>query len=155
MLRGNASKKRFGELLNEFRPEVEIPTAPKVLWPEARREWKRLVAELERYGLVSKLDRGTLAMLCQEWARWQWAEEKIAAANAADEAHGEAGLIERAPSGYRMQSVFLQISVKAQERYERLKACFGLSPADRTRVTPSDTQLPLPGMDPKDGFGAL
>lgn len=156
LLRGNPSKKSFGSLIDEFRPEVEIPQCPRVLWPEARREWRRITVELERYGLVSKLDRGTLAMCCQEWARWQWAEVKIAAANAADP-KGEAGLIEVAQSGYRMQSVYLQISAKAEERYEKLKSCFGLSPSDRTRVTPSDPQIPLPLPDaaPPGGFHAL
>lgn len=154
LLRGNASKRPLGTLLSEFRPDVELPDCPSVLWPEAKREWKRLAPELLRYGLVSKLDRGVLAMCCQEWARWQWAERKIKEANKDDPA-GERGLIEVAPSGYRMQSVYLQISVKAQERYEKLKANFGLSPADRTRVTPSDAQIPLPGMEPAEGFAAL
>jgi P27 family predicted phage terminase small subunit len=154
LLRGNPSKKRMGELLDEFRPDVEIPNCPRELWPEAKREWRRLVPELERYGLISKLDRGTLAMCCQEWARWQWAEVKIAEANAADP-KGEAGMIEVAQSGYRMHSVYLQISVKAEERYDKFKACFGLSPADRTRVSPSDRQPDLPGIEPKEGFSAL
>lgn len=157
LLRGNPSKKPVGSLFDEFRPDVEIPHCPPVLWPEAKREWKRITVELERYGLISKLDRGTLAMCCQEWARWQWAERKIAEANAADP-RGEAGMIEVAQSGYRMQSVYLQIAVKAEERYEKLKSCFGLSPSDRTRVTPSDPQLPLEladGAAPAGGFSAL
>lgn len=155
LLRGNASKKSLGALIDEFRPDVEIPNCPAVLWPEAKKEWRRLAAELQRYGLISKLDRGTLAMCCQEWARWQWAEAKIAEANKADP-KGEAGMIEVAQSGYRMHSVYLQISVKAEERYEKLKSCFGLSPADRTRVTPSDPQLSLPlDSAPSGGFAAL
>lgn len=156
LLRGNPGKRAIGELLDEFRPDVEIPDCPSVLWPEAKREWKRLVVELERYRLISKLDRGTLAICCQEWARWQWAERKIREANKSDPS-GEAGLIEKSPSGYRMQSVYLQISVKAQERYDRLKSCFGLSPADRRRVTPGDQQMPLPLDEeaPKGGFASL
>lgn len=157
LLRGNPGKRRIGELLDEFRPEVEIPKCPSVLWPEAKREWRRITVELERYGLISKLDRSTLAMCCQEWARWQWAEQRIKELNAQDQM-GEAGLIEKAPSGYRMQSIYLQISVKAQERYEKLKSCFGLSPADRRRVTQSDQQMELPGMSaagPTGGFAAL
>ena len=142
LLRGNPSKKSFGALVDEFRPEVEIPQMPVVLWPDAKREWKRITVELRRYGLISKLDRGSLAMLCQNWAQWQWAEAKIAKGNEGD-AKGEAGMIEVAQSGYRMQSVYLQISTKAQERYEKLKSCFGLSPSDRTRVTQSDPQLSL------------
>lgn len=158
MLRGNPSKKPFGALVDEFRPEVEIPQCPAVLWPEAKKEWRRITAELKRYGLVSKLDRGALAMLCQDWAQWHWAEARIAEANKADP-KGEAGMIEVAQSGYRLQSVYLQISVRARDNYMKAKSCFGLSPSDRTRVTPSDPQLPLPfgdtGAAPAGGFNAL
>lgn len=158
MLRGNPSKKSFGALVGEFRPEVEIPQCPAVLWPEAKREWRRITIELKRYGLVSKLDRGTLAMLCQDWSQWQWAEMKIAEANKADP-KGEAGMIEVAQSGYRMQSVYLQIAARAKDSYMKAKSCFGLSPSDRTRVTPSDPQLDLNFAEtnsvPGGGFNAL
>jgi P27 family predicted phage terminase small subunit len=148
MLRGNPSKKPLSALLGEFKPEVEIPDAPAFLWPGAKEEWDRITPELEYYGLVSQLDRGLLAMLCQEWARYVWAEEKIATLNKADP-QGEAGLIATAPtSGYRMPSVHAQISRRALETYEKLCAHFGLSPSGRTRVTPSDNQAFLPGMEP-------
>jgi len=118
------------------------------LWAEAKIEWDRITPELESYGLVSQLDRGLLSMLCQEWARYVWAEEKIATLNKADP-QGEAGLIATAPtSGYRMPSVYAQISRRALETYEKLCAHFGLSPSGRTRVTPSDNQPFLPGMEP-------
>lgn len=61
-LRGNASKKPIGAILDEFRPEVEIPDFPSWIWPEAKKEWKRVSYELERYGLVSKLDRAALVL---------------------------------------------------------------------------------------------
>jgi len=147
-LKGNPSKKPLSQLLGEFKPEVEIPDAPAFLWPGAKAEWDRIAPELEYYGLVSKLDRGLLAMLCQEWARYVWAEEKITALNKADP-EGEAGLIATAPtSGYRMPSVYAQISRRALETYEKLCAQFGLSPSGRSRVTPSDNQPFLPGMEP-------
>lgn len=153
-LRGNASKLPAGRLLDELQPDVEIPGCPKILWPEARKEWRRLATELERYGLVSKLDRGALAVCCQEWARIVWCETKIAELNAADPA-GEAGMVEKAQSGYRMSSVYLNILRKSQAVYDRYLQHFGLSPAARSRVTPSSAQPQLPGMPPKEGFGAF
>lgn len=148
LIKGNPGHRRIGTLLDEFKPEVEIPEAPAFLWTEAKLEWDRITPELESYGLVSKLDRGLLAMLCQEWARYCWAEEKIATLNKADP-QGEAGLIATAPtSGYRMPSVYAQISRRALETYEKLCTHFGLSPSGRTRVTPSDNQAFLPGMEP-------
>lgn len=147
LLKGNPSKKPLAALLGEFKPEVEIPDCPEFLWTEAKKEWERLTPELEAYGLVSLLDRGVLAMLCQEWARYVWAEEKITAANKADP-NGEAGLIATAPtSGYRMPSVYALISRRSLENYSKLCAHFGLSPSSRTRVTPSDNQPLLPGLE--------
>lgn len=153
-LRGNPSKKPAGALLDELQPDVEIPNCPRHLWPAAKTEWRRLARELERYGLISKLDRGALAICCQEWARIEWAEAKIAEANAKDES-GEAGMIERAQSGYRQQSVYLTILRKSQLVYERYLQHFGLSPAARSRVTPSSAQPELPGIPSKEGFSAL
>ena len=78
-------------------------------------------------------------------------------ANKADP-KGEAGMIEVAQSGYRMQSAYLLIAVRAKESYMKAKSCFGLSPADRARVQPSDPQLPLPfeGEEkPRGGFNSL
>ena len=154
LLRGNPSKRAISVLADEFRPEVEIPHCPTVLWPEAKEEWLRITTELKRYGLISKLDRGALAQLCQDWAHWHWAEGKIADANFADP-KGEAGMIETAQSGYRMQSVYLQIATHAKNNYMKAKSCFGLSPSDRVRIKPSDTQLALDLPDTKPSLGGF
>jgi P27 family predicted phage terminase small subunit len=148
---GNASKFNESQLLSDFRPDVELAQCPKHLQGAAREEYNRLGAELLRYGLVSKGDRGVLAMMATEWSRHVWAEQKIAAANAKDE-DGEAGLVEETPQGYRMQSVYLQISRKSIELYHKLAAEFGLTPSARTRVTPGATpQLGLPGVEAPAG----
>jgi len=133
---------------------VAIPDAPQFLWAEAKLEWDRVAPELEKYGLVSELDRGLLAMLCQEWARYCWAEEKVTAKNK-DDPLGEAGLIDTAPSGYRMPSVYAQISRRSMETYEKLCTHFGLSPSSRSRVTVSDNQPWLPGMEPGAQAGSV
>lgn len=148
LLKGNPSKKPLAQLLGEFKPGVEVPDCPSFLWEEAKREWDRCAVELEKYGLVSELDRGLLAMMCQEWARYVWAENRIAEKNKADP-NGEAGLIDTAPSGYRMPSVYAQISRRSLETYEKLCAHFGMSPSSRSRVTVSDNQPWLQGFGPK------
>lgn len=147
LLKGNPSKKPIAALLGELKPEIEIPDCPEFLWEEARAEWSRLGVELFKYGLVSQLDRGLMAWGCQEWARWSWAEKKISEANKADPS-GEAGLIDKAPSGYRMPSVYLQISRRSMENYETVCKHFGMSPGTRSRVIMSDNQPWLPGMNP-------
>ena len=146
-LGGNPSKKATADLLGEFRPDVELPACPKHMRDEARREYARIGKELERYGLVSKLDRGVLAMCASEWARWVWAEQRISELNAKDPA-GEAGLIDRTPNDYKVLSVYSIHSKAASERYLKLCNELGLTPAARSKVkaAPQSPQLGLPGI---------
>ena len=58
-LRGNPGKRRRNDA--EPRPAPRVPTCPACLDGEARKEWKRLVAELADLGLLTRLDRGLLA----------------------------------------------------------------------------------------------
>ncbi len=157
-LAGNPSKKPTGDLLDEFAPDVELAKCPSHLKADARREYLRLGEELERYGLISSIDRDTLAMIATQWARYVWAENKIRELNEQDP-KGERGLVDRSPNGYKVHSVYLQISNKAIEVYTKLAAEFGLTPAARSRVKAGTPQMPLPGMggesDPGAGFPSL
>lgn len=159
-LRGNPSKLPIARMLDgTVQPPVEIPGCPKHLQGEARKEWRRLAVELEALGLISQLDRGAFSAYCAAWAEAVYCENKIQAQMAADP-KGEAGMIEKTPSGYRTMSVWLQIRNRAYERMAKFAALFGLSPSDRARVTPSDLrQGVLPGMDkpeaPKSGFASF
>lgn len=152
-LRGNPSKKPMATLLDEFAPDVELPGLPAWVQGEARAEYRRLGKELERYGLVSKIDRGVLVMLATEWGRYVWAEKRIAEVNALDP-EGERGLIDRTPNDYRVVSVYEQIRRQSQTMYLKLASEFGLTPASRTRVKPGSPQLHLPGMTPANGDAA-
>lgn len=156
MLRGNPSKLPLSQLMDEVRPPVEIPTCPRHLLPAARREWARISKELRMLGLVSQIDRAALAVYCQAYARWAQAEAKIAEMNGADE-KGEAGLIGYTPSGYQQMSVWLQISNRAVEQMHKALCEFGMTPSARSRVTPSDPQIPLPGMgtDEPQGWSSI
>lgn len=144
-LRGNPSKKPMAALLEEFQPDVELPGLPTWVKGEARAEYRRLGEELERYQLVSKLDRGVLVMMACEWGRYVWAERRIADLNAADPS-GEAGIIDKTPNDYRVVSVYEQVRRASQSQYLKLASEFGLTPAARSRVKPGTPQLSLPGM---------
>lgn len=162
-LRGNPSKKSAAELLDDFNPEVEIPDAPRWIWPEAKKEWKRLGAELERYGLVSKLDRAALVLYCQAWARLVWAEtmlsramkqseEKRIEAEARDEVwKGGDGIMVPSPNGALIYSHHWVVQRRAAQEVHWYLQSFGLSPASRGRVKTSDnrqaTLFEQPGMD--------
>lgn len=152
MLRGNPSKKPLGSLFDEFRPEVEIPSAPQWLWKEAKKEWKRVSAELEKYGLISKLDRAALVLYCQAWAQMVWAEEmlnramrlaeeKRLAAEAAGEIwNGGDGIMVPTANGNLVYSHYWVVGRRARDDVRKYLDLFGLSPAARSKVSPSDNR---------------
>lgn len=152
MLRGNASKKPLGAILDEFRPEVEIPDFPSWIWPEAKKEWKRIATELERYGLISKLDRAALVLYCQAWAKMVWAERALTRAmKLAEDARAEAeskgleymggdGLMVKTANGNFTYSHHWVVGKHAASEVKRYLDLFGLSPSARSRVTVSDNR---------------
>lgn len=156
LLRGNPSKKSVAELLDSFNPEVEIPSAPKWIWPEARKEWRRIGAELERYGLISKLDRAALVLYCQAWAKLVWAEtmlsramaiaeeKRVAAEATGEEWKGGDGIMVPSPNGALVYSHHWVVQRRAAQEVHWYLQSFGLSPASRGRVRTSDNrQQPL------------
>ena len=157
LLRGNASHKPIGGLLDDVvRPDVEIPECPDHLTGEARAEWKLITPHLLKLGLIAKIDRAALTGYCHSWAEHVWAVRRIDAMNA-DDPTGERGRVWNTPSGYKQISVLQSISNRALEQMAKFLAMFGMSPSDRSRVTQSDAQLGLPGVEqqPKsDGWGS-
>ena len=183
-LRGNPSRLSASQLRDSVEPEIEIPDLPKHLLPEARKFWKRITPELEKLGLISKIDQAAMAQACQWWAWWVWhdsllqrdikvAAEKHAAWGAAEErtrlaaeARGEQyapapwiggdGYQVPTPNGSFTYNPHWVGAHKASDKLDKALASFGMSPSSRGRVTPSSRQMPLPGMEePKGGFAAL
>jgi P27 family predicted phage terminase small subunit len=154
-------------------PRVEIPKCPAHLSAEAKLEWKRLAPQLEELGLISGLDLAAFAMYCQAYGRWVFAEKRIHELNedakrrvkeiqarGGEALEGDArrfpGFVQKTPSEYEQQSIWLQISNKALEQTLKLAAEFGLSPSMRARVTASrEIQPELPGVDPAPGAPKL
>lgn len=151
-LRGNASKKPIGSLLDEFKPEVEIPNFPSWIWPEAKKEWKRISVELERYGLISKLDRAALVLYCQAWAKMVWAEQmlmramsdaerkRIEAEARGEEYAGGDGIMVKTANGNFTYSHHWVVGKHAAAELKRYLDLFGLSPSARTKVSTSDNR---------------
>lgn len=136
-LEGNRGHRAL-DLTSMFRPEVGAPSIPKHLNAEARKAWKRLTPELIRYNLLSKIDADALAMLCRTIGRLEVAERSINAkmdlliATGEDPALAMVGLT---PNGMQVQSVTYQIVNKEMEKLRNLLAEFGLTPAQRARVS--------------------
>src|SRR5215510_11328177 len=72
---------------------------PAELPPFAREEWNRIVGELIALGILSKFDRGPLAVYCGAFAMWAEAMEALQ----------EFGTMIKSPSGYPVQSPYIAI----------------------------------------------
>lgn len=53
------------------------PTAPAWLDTEAKAEWRRVVPELDRLGVLAKVDRAALATYCAAWSKFVQAEQLL------------------------------------------------------------------------------
>jgi P27 family predicted phage terminase small subunit len=147
ILHGNPSKKPLGSLFDgSLRPPVAVPKCPDHFSVEAKTEWRRITKHLEPLGLISEIDRAALSGYCTAWGDYVWAERRIAELNGKSP-EGEAGRIGETPSGYKQISVHMQIRNRALELMVKFLNEFGMSPAARSRVSPSDPQLALVGMD--------
>lgn len=151
-LNRNPSKKSFADLSGELQPEIEIPTCPKHLWPEAKKEWRRVGVELEANGLVSKLDRAALALYCQTWAKLVWAETMLARAmkaaadgeaaalKAGGEWKGGDGVMVPTVNGNFTYSHHWVCARQAADQVDKFLQSFGMSPSSRARVSQSNNR---------------
>lgn len=122
ILEGNRGKRRLPA--DEPRPQPGVPTRPKWLLPEAKREWTRLVPELERLGLLTRVDRAALAAYCQCWARYVEAERDI----------NDNGITFVTDKGYEGPRPAVGLAVKMLDKMSLFMSKFGLSPADRVKL---------------------
>ena len=126
------------DLTSMFRPEVGLPPMPKYLSGAARKAWRRLTPELLHYNLVSKIDGDALAMLCQTIGRIDQLETSLKKTQDLLHSRGEdvaGAFLDKTPNGLRVQSAIYQVLNREMERLRTLLAEFGLTPAQRARVT--------------------
>lgn len=113
----------------EPRAAVECPTCPGFLSKEAKLEWGRQVKELERIGVIAKLDRSMLAAYCEAWA------EFAALSGVIDKRVKNGG--EAAYTALITEGV-VNAKNRAVERMSKIALQFGFSPSARTRIRTAD-----------------
>src|SRR5215203_4208277 len=96
---------------------------PAELPPLAREEWNRIVGELIALGVLSRFDRGPLAIYCAAYAAWAEAIEAMQTF----------GMMIKSPSGYPVQSPYVAIANRQAEVMLRIAGEFGFTPASRSR----------------------
>ncbi|MCT2279017.1 phage terminase small subunit P27 family [Micromonospora chalcea] len=57
--------------------ERKAPNPPTWLSKEAAAEWRRVVPDLDRMGLLKKIDRAMLSAYCETWATYVWATREV------------------------------------------------------------------------------
>lgn len=121
ILRGNPGRRRLNK--NEPKHSTSAPPMPDGLDAHAAEEWQRLVPLLEEAGLLTKVDRSTLAAYCVAWSRWREAEEKLK----------DFGLVLKGEGGF-YQNPYLSIVNKCMDQLIRFSTLLGLDPSSRTRL---------------------
>lgn len=136
LLDGNPGKRPLNR--NEPVPDDEIPVCPDWLEQEAKNEWDRIVPELHKLRLLTKIDMTALIGYCQSWARYVEAEKYLS----------EHDSIMITESGYMQQVPQVGIALKYLKSCQSFMTEFGLTPSSRSKIN-------LPGEDPKDEMEKL
>jgi P27 family predicted phage terminase small subunit len=129
-LEGNPSRRPLRG--NSPKPEG-VPACPLWLTPEARREWKRVAPELTRLGLLTKLDRATLAGYCISYSWWRKAQEVL----------DDQGTVYVTNKGQLKPRPEVEIARISGDMMKAFAAELGMTPASRERI-----RLSQPGEEP-------
>jgi len=113
-------------LPNPPNPSTAVPTCPKVLQGEARKEWFRVGRELQHLGLLAKVDRGALTAYCIAWARLLEAEEHLTV--------GGAVVPGKRRNKENVRNPWLIVQRQAMDQVHKFGAEFGLTPSSRSRL---------------------
>lgn len=144
LVRGNPGKRRLNA--SEPAPDRTLPTPPAELCADARLEWDRVAGELHGIGVLSRIDRASLAAYCQAYGRWIVAERAIAKMAERDQL--TQGLMIKTTNGNAVQNPLLGTANKAMGDMVRYAAEFGMTPSARSRV---QGERPIP--EKPAGFG--
>jgi P27 family predicted phage terminase small subunit len=125
--RGNPGKRPLNN--REPQPSRELPPPPNKLSPAAREVWHSLAPELNRTGVLTKIDINAFTRYCVNVVKW-WACHDFLEANGSD-------LVTRDEEG-RVTGVVPYPHTKRMREYEimllRYEDSFGMTPSSRTKI---------------------
>ena len=114
------------------RPKPELPRMPTGLTDEAKREWRRVARPLFDLGLLTELDKNTLALYCELVGRYERAQAALL--EKGDTFVQPNGVPKQRPEYYIMKDCLKEIRAFIKQ--------FGLSPAARMRMELPEPQEP-------------
>lgn len=120
ILQGNPGRRPIG---NEPKPTSGLPKCPSHLSAVAKAEWKRTGKELDRLGLMTKIDRAAFEAYCCCYANWRRAQEML----------DKSGPLLVLGDKLQVNPAARLAEMALSQMYKFLTE-FGLSPASRTRL---------------------
>lgn len=103
---------------------VARPAMPRELPLEAKREWKRVVPELEEMGVLATIDRSVLVRYCTAWSDWLELERLLQ----------KSGKLIRGQKGNLVRNPLLLVRSDVEATLSDLGKQLGLTPASRLRA---------------------
>lgn len=122
LLKGNPGKRAINK--NEPQGNADAVKMPSGLTARGKKVWRKVAPMLQSAGLLTDLDVLALKGLCDAYADYEDYREQVA----------QSSPIIKAPSGYPVQNPLISIERKAWEKFMRLMAEFGMTPAARSRI---------------------
>ena len=113
----------------EPQPELGAPDCPSWLDDEAKAAWEDIAPQLERMGVLTRIDKRALARYCDAWMRWRAAVDFI-------KRHGDTYPLKDESGRTKYLQQFPQVSIanKLATELLRLEQEFGMTPSARTRI---------------------
>ena len=127
--------------LDEPLAKPAIPSCPRFVVGEARKEWRRVSRLLFAMGVLSEIDRSALAAYCQAWAQWVDAEQKLA----------KTGMLVSVEGVVRISPTW-QAANQSREQMRAYLTEFGMTPASRARVRANKEKAENGHSDSKEKF---
>ena len=118
----------------EVKPDSAMPRCPSWLGREGKAEWRRVVPKLAGLGMLSTVDRGALATMCDSWDQFvtlrRILQKKLR--------ENDIDIIYQRLNSSRSVAI---------STYNRIAVEFGLTPSSRARLRPGSRPAALPGGD--------
>jgi len=135
---GNPGKRKLNK--NEPKAKGEA-RCPEWLHPDAKKEWKRLSAELKRLGLLSLMDTAAFAGYCQSYAMYRHCVEYV-------NEHGPTYKVYDQNGDLKMVRAYPEVAQSDRHlaNIRAFAAEFGFTPSSRGRIevdTLKNTESPM------------
>lgn len=121
ILEGNLGKRPLPE--NEPKPKSRLPSCPRYLSKEARKEWRRMAKEMSNLGILTNIDHAIFEAYCVAYS--EWVENTLKA---------QEHPVFKTTTGYMQITPFVTLAEKAFKKWTKAAAELGMTPSSRTRI---------------------